>query len=77
MKPRFARPENKPQKIEQNGGENGREPMATQYRTKTSDVRKADAGLYSNQRHSRADFDHLLGMIQLNMFDCKQDPVEQ
>ncbi len=51
--------------------------MATQYRAKASDVRKTDAGLHFNQRHPRVDFDQLLGMIQLNMFDCKQDPVEQ
>ena len=44
-------------------------------RAKTKEFKMTGTGPHTSQRHLRSDLVHLLGMIQLNMFDCKQDPV--
>jgi hypothetical protein len=58
-------------------GRSGNEAMAIQDRAKTIETKQTEIGLHRNQRRPRVDFDQLLGIIQLNMFDCKQGPVEQ
>jgi len=53
----------------------GKGPKAMTDRAKTKEFKMTGTGPHTSQRHLRSDFVHLLGMIQLNMFDCKQDPV--
>lgn len=51
--------------------------MTKMHRAKTIETRQTERGLQTTGRHSRVDFEQLLGLVQLNMFDCKQGPVER